>query len=161
MPILSDWSYIFPSGFHLFAGWHLHVNDGAPCFLWTSGCMESPCCRREYCPLSCLFLCKLVFCLNSKFIYPTYFLPVIYEKREGNIKQRLKKKKKRESFVLFKSHPQVCIYINLIEFLVHQKFPCCRFFIMEPETKTVTEGERIDSFTLPDKVNHGHSIENL
>lgn len=39
------------AGFWLHASRNLHVNNGPPCFVWTSHCLESPRCWREYCAL--------------------------------------------------------------------------------------------------------------
>lgn len=59
---LNPW-LIFLSGFCLLAGWNLHVNNGAPCFIWTGHRMESPCRGREHCPLPCFLFHQLVFCV--------------------------------------------------------------------------------------------------
>lgn len=55
------------SGICVLASWDLHVNNGAPCLLWTSHWMESSFWRRQLCPLPCILLRELVFCVNIFF----------------------------------------------------------------------------------------------
>lgn len=57
------------AGIRSLAGWYLHVDNGAPCFVWASRRLEGVCSGRKHRALPCLLVCELVLRVKCSWLW--------------------------------------------------------------------------------------------